>query len=403
MNLRTATIARALVEAASTHSRTTYPILAGKVGWYNPTGQGLGTPLTEILKYCKDHGLPALTAIVCNTGTSAPSADGIRIMHQVFGAFDLKSEQDRVFKFDWSRVEEFGSPKQKDQGIDFSKLYATRGYGFDPDRWGMLGFGKDGNRQRVLELMAGEPVYVVQFCSPNQQLAGDGTGAMRPENIGRVLGIMEVAPVEASPETHIEAAFRAESVAHWGKDKWPYGLEITRAWIFPERPFSKDVLPQTSSASWEATNSIVKLTFEEAAALVQHEFVEVPVFGSSATVFKAFEQKEALYTYMAVCLDSNRLIATNAPKGSLLTKIGITNNPYRRLLEISGNHLAVIFGLKFSLIAQRRWKNQAEAFGVESLAHQWADKHTVHASGEYYFMSDAQIASAEKIVLIGRE
>ena len=115
------------------------------------------------------------------------------------------------------------------------------------------------------------------------------------------------------------------------------------------------------------------------------------------------ERDESLYTYMAMCQNTEPLTLTKAPNETLLVKIGITSDPIRRLLELSGNHIAVIFGLGFELIAKQKWKTQADAERVESFAHDWAHKHSTHASGEYFYMTKAQIEKAQTIVFLGRE
>lgn len=395
-------VAQVLAEYASKRSKTTYPILADRIGWYNRTGQGLGVPLTKVLEFCKSRNLPILTTIVCKTGSDSPSEGGIEVIRQVFGEFDLHEEQRKAQRFDWSSVEEFGLPEARRMDIDFHRLYATRGFGFDPDRWGMLGFGKEGSRDNVLSLMDGKPIYVVQFCSPNQQVSDAGALAMLPENLGRVLGITEVQPRAVFSETNIEPEFRNLSISKWGKDKWPFGLEVTRAWIIPKKPFSRDVLPHASKAGWEAKNPVVELAEDEVADLVQYDFEEVSVFGSAKKIVKQIEQDQALYTYIAVCKNAVPLVHTTAPENTLLVNIGITNNRSRRLLELSGNHIAVIFGLQFELVAHGKWPDQREAECIEARAHEWAHRHTKHASGEYFFMTLQELDKAANLVMLGR-
>jgi hypothetical protein len=395
-------VAQILAEYASKNSKTTYPILADRIGWYNKTGQGLGAPLTEVLEFCKMGGLPILTAIVCATGTDSPSERGLNAIRQVVGEFDLRAEQKKVQRFDWSTVEQFDLPRKLQTGIDFKRIFATRGYGFDPDLWGMLGFGKEGSRNGVLKSMDGEPIYVIQFCSPNQQENEAGTFAMLPENLGRVLGLLRVLPKPVLSQTHVEPEFRNLSISKWGKDKWPFGLEVDRAWIFPSKPFSRDVLPITSKAGWEATNSVVKLQPTEVAAITQYVLEEVSVYGRPQKIIKRFEQEAATHTYMAVCNNTDPLIYTSAPPGTRLVKIGITNDRERRILELSGNHIAVIFGMQFEPVAFGKWSDQREAECIESAAHTWAHQNTKHASGEYFFMTSQQIAKAANVVMLGR-
>lgn len=395
-------VGQILAEYASKGSKTTYPILADRIDWYNKTGQGLGTPLTKVLEFCKARNLPILTTIVCATGTDSPSERGLNAIREVVGEFDLRAEQKKAQRFDWSTVEEFDLPRRRRAEIDFKRIFATRGYGFDPDRWGMLGFGREGSRDGVLNLMGGESIFVVQFCSPNQQENDAGALAMLPENLGRVLGLIRVLPNPVLSETHVEPEFRKLSISKWGKDKWPFGLEVDRAWTFPAKPFSRDVLPTTSKAGWDATNSVVKLQQVEVAALTQYLLEEASVYGRSQKIVKQFEQDPATFTYLAICDNMGPLVHTSAPPDTYLVKIGITNDRERRVLELSGNHIAAIFAMRFKLIASQEWPDQTEALRIESAAHSWAHQNTMHASGEYFFMTRQQIAKAVNLVLLGR-
>jgi hypothetical protein len=402
MDIEAKRVAQILAEYASKNSKTTYPILADRIGWYNKTGQGLGEPLTKVLEFCTSRGLPMLTTIVCTTGTDSPSERGLNAIRLVVGSFDLRAEQKKAQRFDWSTIEEFDLPKKRQAEIDYKRLFGTRGYGFDPDRWGMLGFGKEGSRDSVLHSMNGQPIYVVQFCSPNQQVSETGALAMLPENLGRILGVVRVLPNPVTSETHIEPEFLALSISRWKKDKWPFGLEVDRAWIFATKPFSRDVLPITSKVGWEATNSVVKLQPAEIEALTQHQLEEASVYGRPQKIVKRFEQEPAIHTYLAICNNTAPLAHTSAPPGTYLVKIGITNDRERRLLELSGNHIAVIFDMRFEPRAFGEWSDQREAERVEAQAHEWAHQNTRHASGEYFFMTSQQIDKAQKLIMLGR-
>src|SRR5437868_3422675 len=116
-------VAQILAEYASKKSRTTYPILADRISWYNKTGQGLGVPLTKVLEFCKARELPIITTIVCKTGTDSPSAGGIDAIRKVFGEFDLRGEQAKVRQFDWGSVDELELPKKAVPEIDFTRIF----------------------------------------------------------------------------------------------------------------------------------------------------------------------------------------------------------------------------------------------------------------------------------------
>lgn len=395
-------IAQALSRFASKSRLVTYPMLASEVGWHLPSGQGLGQPLEKLLSFCKNNNLPIITTIVCKKGTGTPSDGGMERMRHHYGEFDLNSEQDKVFAFDWSSVSEFEIEKHDKELPSFDRLFATRVYGFGPDRWGMLGFGKEGFRNNAVELMDNKTGYVVHFCSFNDIKDDQGNSAIAASEIGRVLGIAEIKPTFVGPDTHIETNLREETIEQWGKDKWPYGLEMSRAWRFVKPPFTKNALPITSKSSWGPTNSIVAITKEERAALAQYELKEVPVFCQKQGFILARPRDPSNYTYLMMCDEAKVFKHTVAPLGSHLVKIGVTSDPERRLLEIGGNHLAVIFGLNFIKIADQIWPNQNRALEVEAVAHDWAHENCMHASGEYFFMTKEQYEKAAQIVMLGK-
>lgn len=395
-------IAQALsLRAINGAGRTTYPHLAHEIAWHNPSGWHLGAPLKRVLEFCRDNNLPVLTSIVCNTGTDSPSNEGLALMRQVYGNFDLKEEQRKTLEFNWRTVPEFGLD-MRSTAPGFDRMYATRVYGFEPQEWGMLGFGKEGFRASALELAGHKPFYVLHFCSQVDKNDKQGNPAIALSLKGRVLGIAEIQPILATPETHIEPTHRQKSIAQWGGDKWPFGLEMSRAWRFLPPPFTKDVLPVTSKDAWGPTNSIVEIADEERAAIAQCEMEEIPVFGGQTEVVQTKLRDASNYTYLMVCESWDALQHTSAPHGTALVKIGVTSDPERRLLEIKGNHVAVIFGLDFRKYATKLWSNQTRALEVECIAHDWAHKNSIHASGEYFFMTKEQYETAGRIVILGK-
>lgn len=384
---------------------TTYQMLGRDIGWHHPTGRGLGRELEKVLSFCSDRQLPILTSIVCNTGTRTPSDDGLGHMRRYYGDFDLDEEQRKVFDFDWTSVPEFGLVKAQPSDVDFTRLYGTRVYGFPENSWAMLGFGREGDRDGALEKMAGKPVYVAYFCPNNQRGNDTGDKAMEWSDVGRVLGIVELQPVAVTPDTHVEPETLENDRKSWNGDKWPFGIEISRAWQFLEPPFAADALPETSKRSWPPTNSIVDLTRTERAALAQYSLEEVPVYRQPEAQVNLIQSKQsdpAVYTYLMICRNRKPLKLTSAPDGTFLAKIGVTNDPDRRLLEISGNHIATLFGLEFETHATKRWPTQEKALEVEAIAHEWGHRNTHHASGEYFYMTEEQYRNARAIVMLGK-
>lgn len=390
-------IARYLAIQAMGGQRTTYPELARAVSWPHPQGRGLGKHLWEVLNYTHEQGLPCLTSILCAGGTSEPPAGAIDYIRGIYGPVTIAEEQGKVFRFDWSKVAMLSFEQAMPPDIDFDRIFATRTWGFDPGEWGMTGFTHEGTRDRILESMHGRPVYIVYFCSQNSEAieGKDGRFTIAPEDVARVLGIVEVLPEKTGHETHTAPAAVADMVELWGTPRWQYGLANSRAWKFVPPPWTREALPHARATSWEATRGIVELTDEEKRLLAQYELREVPVFGRDLRPVTISFREPMHTTYLAVCADGEVLAKTNAPPGTRLVKIGVSGDTDRRLRDLNDHHFARIFGLGFKMLATQRWPTQNEALARESAALEWALQHaTQHASGEYFFMTERETMEA---------
>lgn len=390
-------IARFLAIQAMGRQRTTYPELARAVSWGHPQGRGLGTHLWEVLNYLHDQGRPCLTSILCVAGTREPPEGAVEYIREVCGPIVISEEQERVFAFDWSTIPELAFEQPLAPDIDFDRISATRTWGFDPGSWGMTGFTNEATRDAILADMGGKPIYIVYFCSQySEAIAGhDGRFTIAPEDVARVLGIVEVQPELAAPNTHISPDALEDMLELWGKPRWEHGLATSRAWAFDPPPWTKDVLPHARSTSWEATRGIVPLTDEEKSFVRQYRLIEVPVFGREMRPV-AFALREPMHTtYLAICDDKAVLAKAEAPEGTMLVKIGVSGNTDRRLRDLNDHHFAKIFGLKFRMIATQRWAGQDEALARETAALEWGlENAEQHASGEYFFMTERQMFDA---------
>jgi hypothetical protein len=394
-------IGRHLAQQAFSKQYITYRELAAAVGWSHPTGRGLTSHLRELLNFSHEQGYPCLTSILVRTGTHSPPDDGIEYINQVYGVIDIKSEQDRVFTFDWSIVPELAFEQPTPPEINFDRIFATRTWGFDPENWGMTGFTNETTRNRILDDMAGEPIYVVYFCSPNAQpIEGhDGRFTTANGDLARVLGIVEVQPEVASHETHTSPEAINEMLELWGHQRWEYGLKNSRAWKFTHKPWTREALPDARSTSWEATRGIVPLSENEKRLVQQYSLQEVSVFGNELREIRYALREPMHTTYLAICDDPVVLQKAGAPSGTKLVKIGVSGNTTRRLSELNDHHFAKIFGLSFRMYATHRWPTQDKALGRETSALEWAlENSTKPASGEFFFMNDSEISGALMIV-----
>src|SRR5260370_4568731 len=87
-----------LIGAASRRETLTYGGLATKLGF---RGAGVMASFLEpIMRWCRNNGLPALTAIVVNQDTGIPGHG----LTTVPGG-DFPAEQQLVFPFDWYAIQ----------------------------------------------------------------------------------------------------------------------------------------------------------------------------------------------------------------------------------------------------------------------------------------------------------
>jgi hypothetical protein len=397
LSLKEIEIARYLSLQAMSPQRTSYPALARAINWHHPQGRGLGRHLKEILNFTFERDLPCLTSILCIAGTRLPPEGAIDYIKEVYGqSTDIRVEQDRVFAHDWTTVSQFAFEQPAAPDIDFERIYATRTFGFDPATWGMTGFSHWGTRDNILAEMASKPIYVVYFCSQHSEAVEGAPGrfTIAPEDVARVLGIVELQPKIATHETHTAPEAVEDMIELWDRQRWQYGLETSRAWAFETPPWTREALPNARSLSWEVTRGIVALTDEEKRLLQQYRLREVPVFGQEFQPV-VYSFREPMHTtYIAVCDDATVVGKTKAPRGMMLVKIGVSGDTDRRLRDLNDHHLAKIFELRFRMLATQRWATQDEALARESSALEWGLQNTQHASGEYFFMTKQQLMQA---------
>lgn len=390
-------IARFLAIQALGRQRTTYPELARSVSWPHPQGRGLGKHLWEVLNYTHNQGLPCLTSILCIAGTRRPPEGALEFIRQVYGPTDIEAEQQRVFEFDWASVAALAFEQPIAVEIDFDRIYAIRTWGFNPMEWGMTGFTDEATRDQILERMDRRPIYIVYFCSQRAEAieGRDGRFTIAPENVARVLGIVEVQPEKAAYDTHTAPEAVRDMLELWGRPRWQFGLTNSRAWEIVKPPWTREALPHARSTSWEATRGIVELTEEEKRLIRQYALREVAVYGHELRQF-AYALREPMHTtYLAVCEDADLLAKTRAPAGARLVKIGVSGDTDRRLRDLNDHHFAKIFGLSFRMLATQRWPSQDEALAREAAALEWAlVNSSAHASGEYFFMTERETMDA---------
>jgi hypothetical protein len=103
----------------------------------------------------------------------------MQYVRSVLGEIDIEATQETVFGFDWSQVEGLQPDATKlPNGRD---VWLTSFWGFDPSKWGCIGFADESKRSRFLRQSKAGSLVAVYVTK------GKGPDDMR----GNVVGVLE--------------------------------------------------------------------------------------------------------------------------------------------------------------------------------------------------------------------
>lgn len=121
-------------------------------------------------------------------------------------------------------------------------VWLTSFWGFNPEKWGGVGFTQERDRDAYLKL-----------SPPGSLLAIYVTKHRGPEEMrGRIVGILELNGIDFPMQTLTSPTEWADSQRRAGtKNKWSYGVQASRAWrIAPEEwPYVDAFLPETYASA----------------------------------------------------------------------------------------------------------------------------------------------------------
>ncbi len=381
-------IARLLAKSATKKSLTTYPQLADAVGWYNRTGQGLGRPLSVVLEFCEHERIPLLTSIVCASGTASPSPRGVAAMQQLLQReVDIPQEQAAVYRYDWTAVDALGL-NTSDLDMNFTRVFGLFASEFLPEHKPQDDFSSVGTDAEFLSLSSAKPVLVAHFCQP--QISP--VLVQRAETVSsaaRLMGLTEISQTWPKISNPPDRTF---------SNQVEQSSAVKRAWRFMRPPLAISTLVDHKPIEGLRINSLFKLSNREVGEILQYDLVEVEVYGQLREVPPYAPAEPAIHTYMVICRNDQLANATKAPAGNFLVKIGVSNDRERRLQELNGNHIAVIFGIRFQKYASGTWATQSMALEAERRAHEWCHANGTHASGEYFYLHEKQLNQAASFV-----
>lgn len=138
------------------------------------------------------------------------------------------------------------------------QIFATRVWGFDPERWPVVVFHREGDRDSLIRRAApGDRLLMVATLDEVK---------VEAHNRGRLLGLAEFGRKKVLTEDFVRTEHMApHDLDDTGHVRWPFALPIVRAWALTTRPLLLEVLRE--QLPYNATSQAVLLDEADAAAV----------------------------------------------------------------------------------------------------------------------------------------
>lgn len=267
------------------------------------------------------------------------------------------------------------------------RIFITGMWGFNPAREGYVGFTHESTRDRLIEVH--QPGDLMLIVGQRGEFSEEG-------DVGRLLGIVELAPEPIlEPQRMSDEAYR-EKVARFGVDRWRYALPVKRAWSMGREVKANAILPVSYAHKYARSvgPSFRELTPEETASVMalpvrpvsvwgepDWQFPEdekppeatvrtasrgpKPWFGTSQTTRVDGDTKLYLMK-LTGCVDALFPALLPQRRGRVVVKIGRSNDPVRRCSEMNCG---------FPKDANARWTlEQVQVFPNADEAHEAEQK-----------------------------
>lgn len=275
------------------------------------------------------------------------------------------------------------------------KVFITRVWGFDPERWPVITFGLEGSRDKLLsESSAGDRIVFV--------------GTLReptPEPLrGRLLGMADIGRIAVDTLDVIGEDTRGSfDYDEAGQFRWPKAILMTRGWRFAPQPKLLDILAE--QLPYHATPQAVLLSQEDADAVLALPVQEVAI-QNSAALEKARLLDRALHAARPttgpapsswsgiVGHDVNRAAFTYAFRfgSSNIWKIGYAVDVKERLKQVNWHIPLEAVPERWDIKLQQQWPSEPDAYGMEQRVLGALSKH--RTEGERVRCTDSELLAA---------
>jgi predicted GIY-YIG superfamily endonuclease len=289
-----------------------------------------------------------------------------------------------------------------------TQIWLRSFYGFSPEEDGYVGWTQESARNRKLEQLNDGDLLMIYGAS-----SAETEAALR----SYVLGFVQI---DATPIRDVDKAsdlgMARKREAGWD-DKWSYAMPVRRAWRAEEKMMISRIAFNSYRA--EAGQALAvhgaALDDDEIAQTLKIRVREVDVFGETpvseerttvqpfAEVFKpsrafpgsfgvrtsTYEDGET-FVYLSVFQgDSHALLGRKRSFSdkSVALKIGVTNDPKRRLSELNSGLPPAAIGKWGPLMTSQPFPNKAGAEELEALFKERARQILESLGGEFFWGS----------------
>ncbi|MEZ5748249.1 MAG: GIY-YIG nuclease family protein [Paracoccaceae bacterium] len=275
------------------------------------------------------------------------------------------------------------------------KLFITRVWGFDPERWPVITFSLEGNRDRLLK-----------ESSPGDGIAFVGTlREPTPEPTrGKLLGMAEIGRIPVDTIDVIGDDVRgSHDYDEEGQFRWPKAIPMVRAWRFTPPPMLLDVLEE--QLPYHATSQAVALSRVDAEAVLKLDTIPATLphldsIMNAKLLDKALAAgnpttgpKPCSWTTEA-SRDADREAFTYAFRFgcSDIWKIGHAVDVNDRLKQVNCHIPTEVIPEKWNAQFRQRWNSETDAYDMEQRVLKTLEDH--RTEGERVRCSEETLWSA---------
>lgn len=262
-------------------------------------------------------------------------------------------------------------------------------YGFDPGRWGFVGFSQQQTRTSF-----------IRRSQPGCLLVIYGASKAAPELKGRIIGIQQQSHDVGPAERFMSPAAWAEKQANPDRrDKWNHAVGAMRAWVVtPETRVSVEKFaPDTYSVGKSQTIGAqgMQMTVAEAKRILDLDLVEVPVFGDAGDIASvAAPAGEALKPSKAGPVSGSPYTVREAEGPKHLYVLRLEGDADAFLGTSAHGHMIIKVGFSRSPATRCQDHNRALPRG----AFRWAIHRSTFEDGRAPFPTSRHAIAGEKVM-----